>query len=215
MTYKGNLLPPILQREGNTDFRRMLLIGVVTFVVVVLIFGYSYFFVKFMIMKNKLADTQQQLASLAPTVVKAEKVISMRKELENTLDKYVSLLVGQVTWSNLFYDLNSVAPVDLWLISIELTNKPGQQVTIGQSPVYTGKEEITEASYAGQVSGQTSISRPNSVSINGVSLTMPSIGVFIKNLYQLPYFKEIKLIKASRDDQGITFQITALVKDDL
>lgn len=213
MIYKVNLLPQNLQHEGNIDIRRLLTIGVVTLLATVLIIGYSFFVVNFMVMKKQLAEAQQQLANLSPIVTRTEKMISERKEIEKSLDQYNSLIKKQVAWSDMFSDLNNVTPVDLWLNSMELSYKPDAKVTVGSSPVLTGNENPVQP---GQATGQSAkAGRPNVVTFNGASLTISSIGVFMNNLYQLPYFQEVKLIKASRDSQGIAFQITALLKDDL
>ncbi|KUK52793.1 MAG: Fimbrial assembly family protein [Desulfotomaculum sp. 46_296] len=212
MIYKVNLLPPNLQHEGNIDIRRLLTISVVTFLATVLIFGYGFFVFNFLVMKKQLAEAQQQLANLSPIVARTEKIINERKKIEKTLDQYNSLIKKQVTWSDMFFDLNNVTPVDLWLNSMELSYKPDAKLTIGSSPVLTGNQNSERSA---QAAGQTEAGRPNVIAFNGASLTISSIGVFMNNLYQLPYFQEVKLIKASRDSQGITFQITALLKDDL
>ncbi len=214
MIYKVNFLPPNLQREGNIDLRRLFLISGVTLIVTLLAISCGFLVINFFVMNNQLRGTQQQLAELALVVDRVEKITSERKELEKTIDQYNFLLKRHVVWSDMFYDYNNISPVDLWLNSVELSYKPDLKVTIGSSPVITGKEEQKQSSLAG--SGQSvDIQRPNQVDFKGASLTMSSIGVFINNLYQLPYFKEVKLIKASRESQGITFQITALLKDDL
>jgi len=214
LIYKVNFLPPKLQREGNIDLRRLFLIGGVTLLVTLAVISYSILVITFFVMKNQLKGTQQQLADLAPIVARVQKITSERKELEKSIDQYNYLLKKHVSWSDMFYDFNNVSPVDLWLNSMELSYKPDLKVTVGSNPVITGREEQKQPSKAG--SGQpVDIQRPNQVIFNGASLTMSSIGVFMNNLYQLPYFKEVKLIKASRDNQGIAFQITALLKDDL
>lgn len=213
MIYKVNFLPPNLQREGNIDLRRLFIIGGVTLMVTLLVIGYGFCIISYFVMKNQLKETQLRLDNLAPIVARVKKITSERKELEKAINRYNFLLRKQVRWSDMFYDFNKVCPVDLWLNNVELYYKPGLKVTVGSNPVLTGKEVSKRFSQAG--SGQiTDIQRPNQIAINGASLTMSSIGVFINSLYQLPYFKEVKLIKASRDSKGITFQITALLKDD-
>jgi len=214
LIYKVNFLPPNLQREGNIDLRRLFFIGGITLLVTLLVIGYSIFVITFFVMKNQLKESQQQLAELAPIVANVKKITSEREELEKAIAQYNFLLKKQVCWSDMFYDYNNICPVDLWLSSVELTYKPDLKVTIGSSPVLTGKEESKQFVQA-ESRQLVDIQRPNQVAINGASLTMSSIGVFINNLYQLPYFKEVKLNKASRETQGITFQITALLKDDL
>ena len=214
MIYKVNFLPPNLQREGNIDLRRLFLIGGVTLLVTSLVIGYGFCIINYFVMKNQLKETQLRLNNLAPIIAKVNKITSERKELEKSINRYNFLLRKQICWSDMFNDFNKVCPVDLWLNNVELNYKPDLKETVGSSPVLTEKEESKRFSQAG--TGQLAdIKRPNQIVINGASLTMSSIGVFINNLYQLPYFKEVKLIKASRDSEGITFQITALLEGDL
>ena len=35
---------------------------------------------------------------------------------------YKGLLNRQITWSSLIYDLNNIAPTDLWLVELDMTN---------------------------------------------------------------------------------------------
>ncbi|MEW5818350.1 MAG: PilN domain-containing protein, partial [Spirochaetota bacterium] len=59
------------------------------------------------------------------------------------------------------------------------------------------------------------VPRSNTVMIRGFSRTVPSVGVFINNLCQSQYFKEIKLNKINAENEGMKFELTAVVKDEV
>ncbi len=77
MTYKVNLLPSKLRREGLVDVRRLIIISVTTLVIAAILGGYGTFLFLFFNQKSELDNTRQQLASLTPI---ANRVQEMRKE---------------------------------------------------------------------------------------------------------------------------------------
>jgi type IV pilus assembly protein PilN len=185
VTYKVNLLPSKLRREGLVDVRRLIIISVTTLVIAAILGGYGTFLFLFFNQKSELDNTRQQLASLTPIANRVQEMRKERKEMEATLQAYSSLLKKQIIWSDLFYDLNKITPVDLWLVEVEI------------SPP---KEE--------QKDNQAKI-----INLKGFSLTVPSIGLFMNNLSQLSYFKEVKLVKLNKESGGISFQITTLLRE--
>lgn len=208
--YKVNLLPPQLQREGVIDFRRLILIGGATLLLAVILGGYGIFLINYLSMKNELASNKQQLASLSPLVSRVEEIVKERKELEATLEEYNAILEKHVAWSDLLYDLGDIAPVDLWLTDLDIANK---------TPAAKEQSSIAKPDAAPKADAQPKeadmYSRLYTISYKGISQTVPSIGVFIRNLTMLPYFEEVKLVKIESDDQGAKrFEISAKVKDE-
>ncbi len=185
MTYKVNLLPPKLQREGLVDVRRLIIISLTTLVIAAILGGYGIFLFLFFNQKSELANTRQQLASLTPIANRVEEMRKERKKMEATLQAYGSLLKKQIIWSDLFYDLNKITPMDLWLVEVEISLPKEEQKT-------------NQAKF---------------INLKGLSLTVPSIGVFMNNLSQLSYFKEVKLVKLNKESEGISFQITTLLRE--
>lgn len=195
MNYKVNLLPPKLRREGIIDVRRLIIISLTTLLVAAILGGYGTFLFLFFNQKSELDNTRQQLASLAPIVNRVQEIKKERKELEAALQEYIILLKKQIIWSDLFFALNNVTPNDLWLVEVETTfPKEGQK-----SGPEGGKPEV--------------LVRPEIMNFKGFSCSVPSIGLFMNNLSQLSYFKEVKLVKLNKENEGISFQITTLLRE--
>lgn len=226
-TYKVNLLPPKLQLEGTIDFRRLAVIGGTTLFAAVILGGYGAFLLHFYSIKNDLEATKQQLASLAPLVSRVEGIKNERKGLEAALTEYHSILEKHIDWlSDLLSDLGDIMPVDLWLIDLDLYNKPVEQKAKSPDSTSQGtkaKKSETDAPAAAKAKSSKSagqgqeesgaFAKPNMIKFTGFSRTVPSIGVFINNLHKLPYFKEIKLNKISAEGEGFKFEISAILRD--
>lgn len=189
--YKVNLLPQQLQREGAIDIRRLAVIIGSALPAAAALACYIIFLINFGVLKSDLAETRAQLSYLAPAVSQVEEMIRERAELEASVGEFDGIINNHLTWAGLMNDLGIIAPVDLWLTGLEVSNKPTDN-------------EVKEADpYA----------RPNLVSCRGIARTLPSVGIFIRNLSGLPYFEEIKLVRANAVSEGIEFEIIARVKE--
>jgi hypothetical protein len=94
-------------------------------------------------------------------------------------------------------ELGKAAPIDLWLTGLNVANKDDSA-----SKTAPGRGQEESAVYT----------RPNQLEIKGVSRSLPSIGIFIRKLIELPYFEDVELIKVSSVREGMEFEITARVK---
>jgi len=209
--YKVNLLPPHLQREGLIDFRRLTIITGTTLLIAIVLGSYGAFLFNFYTMKNDLAASRQQLEALAPMVARVEGLRKERKELEAILEEYKYILEKHIAWSSLLYDLGDVTPIDLWLVDMDLANNQETKPQVGG----TAAASAPKAPAAKEQQYAYAYPRPNVITFKGYSRTVPSIGVFVNNLYKLPYFKTIKLKSISDEPEGFHFEITANVKDEL
>ncbi len=193
--YRVNLLPQQLQRDGTVDIRRLAVVAGSALPMAVLLVCYIIFLINFGAVKNDLAETKAQLSSLAPAVAQVEGMIKDRAAMEEAIGEFDGILKDHMSWSGLMHELGGIAPVDLWLNGLEIFNKLAQT-----SP---GSEQSEPDPYA----------RPNLVSFRGIARTLPSVGIFIRNLNGLPYFKEVKLVKVNSVSEGMEFEIIAVVKD--
>jgi type IV pilus assembly protein PilN len=189
--YKVNLLPQQLQREGTLDIRRLAVIIGSALPAAAALACYIIFLINFAVLKSDLAETRAQLSYLAPAVSQVEEMIRERAELEAAVGEFDGIISNQLTWAGLMNDLGIIAPVDLWLTWLEVSNKPADNEAEEADP------------YA----------RPNLMSCRGIARTLPSVGIFIRNLSGLPYFEEIKLVRANAVSEGIEFEIIARVKE--
>lgn len=201
--YRVNLLPPKLQREGIIDFHRLALVGGITLLLAVALGSYSTFLLNFSSLKNDLESTKQQLVSLTPLVTGVEGIINERKELEAILEEYNTILNKRITWSSdLLADLVETVPVDLWLVELNIYHKPVEQQA----------KSITAAP---DDAAQGESSKPNVMTVKGFSRTVSSVGVFINKLCLLPYFYEVRLNNLNSESEGIKFELTAIIRDDI
>lgn len=201
--YRVNLLPPKLQREGIIDFHRLALVGGITLLLAVALGSYSTFLLNFSSLKNDLESTKQQLVSLTPLVTGVEGIINERKELEAILEEYNTILNKRITWSSdLLADLVETVPVDLWLVELNVYHKPVEQ----QAKSITAIPDDA---------AQGESSKPNVMTVKGFSRTVSSVGVFINKLCLLPYFYEVRLNNLNSESEGIKFELTAIIRDDI
>ncbi len=202
-SYKVNLLPPGLQREGIVDVHRLVRLIALTLSLAFLLGGYGYFLFSFWSAKNELAAVRQELTALRPVLSRVEDVREKRIAAEAAYQEYSTLLDRHQTWagllSDLFHDLNNIAPVDLWLLELE---------------IYPAPEAAGEESEKKEGRGKPDqFARANSISIKGSSRTVSSVGVFIKNLNRLPYLQNVALKKIAALDDAFNFEITAGLKE--
>ncbi len=197
--YKVNLLPPRLQREGIIDVRRLVLMLAAVLPAVLLLGGCLLFRVNYSVLDNELAETKTQLAALAPALARMEGVVRDRTELQETIEECEEISRKHVAWSGVLDELGKAAPIDLWLTGLNLANKDD---AASKTVPSRGQEE--SAVY----------SRPNQLEVKGISRSLPSIGIFIRKLIELPYFEEVELVKVNAVNEGMEFEITAKVKGD-
>lgn len=213
--YKVNLLPPKLQREELVDISRLLMTAVITFITVVILGVGGFFIINYFNMRNEIASATQQIATLQPTVAYVENLRKERMTMEATETDYKALLNKQITWSSLLYEMNDIAPVDVWLVELDIQYvqpapaKPGTPAAAA-APAAKPATKDNQA-----VQNAEPIPWPNTVTIKGLSRTVPAIGIFVKNLKQLPYFSDVVINKISSDAQGNSFDITASIKGEI
>lgn len=206
--YRVNLLPPRLQREGTLDVRRLVFVAGITALAAAMVVWYTAFLFNFLTAKTELAATRQQLASLSPLVKRAEAVAKERRAAEAALKEYEAALGERRTWSDLLMDLTHVTPVDLWLVELELYYRD----LGGEKPEPKSDQAPGETKKGENVTGV--IPRPNAVLLRGYARTVPSVGVFVNNLQQMSYFKQVEFKKLVAEADGLKFEINATLRDE-
>lgn len=194
--YKVNLLPQHLQREGAIDIRKLAVMLAVALPAAVILGCYIIFLINYSGVKNELAETKSQAASLAPAAAWVAGIVRERTEMEAAMEEFDQILKNHKSWSGLMDDLGNIAPIDLWLTGLEISAKPFDAL-----PDSKQKEPDPYAS-------------PSLMSCKGTARTVPSIGIFLRNLNGLPYFAEVKLVKVNAVSEGLEFEIIARIKDE-
>jgi type IV pilus assembly protein PilN len=199
--YRVNLLPPKLQREGLVDVRRLLLTSVAIVLVFVILGTGVGFVLSFNNVKQEMNYANQQLAVMQPTVDMVQSLQSQIQTMRSTDADYRGLLDRQVTWSTLVYKLNEIAPSDLWLTELDMSNAdlskdPAAKQVSTAFPAAPGAAGVPGASgnvvAMGNAQGSSEpYPYPNVITIKGMANSVTSIGIFDQNLNNLPYFKNV------------------------
>ncbi|NSW84209.1 MAG: hypothetical protein HPY90_13220 [Syntrophothermus sp.] len=202
--YRVNLLPPKLQREGNIDFRRLFAVAGITFVSGAVVGGYGLFLGIYFGLKAELAATKQQIATLHPLALQAEKIQAERKGLEAAMREYEAILAERRTWWPMLADLNKIAPADLWLTGLDLSYVPGSEQDKGAGPGGTSSEKQAQDALPG---------RPNTLILRGSSRSLSSIGIFQYRLTRGGCFRQVELRRVAPGSGGISFEIAAHLEE--
>jgi Tfp pilus assembly protein PilN len=227
--YRVNLLPPKLQHEELVDVRRLLLISVsivLAFVILGTVVGFA---LSYITVEQELKTVDQHLAILQPTVDMVQGLQSQIEAMQSTESDYKGLLDGQVNWSTLIYKMNEIAPSDLWLTELDMSNADlskdpaAKQVSNAgaAAPGVPGANGNTVAMSNAQSPGEP-YPYPNVISISGMANSVTSIGIFVQSLNQLPYFKNVAIKTigyqtlsaqgGSAPVEANTFEITAYLR---
>ena len=235
--YKVNLLPTELQRDISIDFRKLVKRLSVSLLAITLLASYSAFLYSFYSNRKDIARTERYLNELRVTVTKVEDIKKQRQNNEQSVQTLRELLSKRLSWSPLLEDLNCNLPVDMWLESFDLSftdlqtstgaagQSPGQpkalapQAQAQSKPAQTGNGASSDgqAPAAGQKGPlpPASLTVPNTLTLEGYSRTVPSIGIFVNNLNRMPYFNRVTLNEISEDKKygAIRFKVTAMLKE--
>ncbi|WP_073164376.1 PilN domain-containing protein [Desulfofundulus australicus] len=201
--YRVNLLPPKLQREGTIDVRRLFLLAGITVLLAGFVGLCVFFPLNYFLMKNELELTRQQIAELEPVVNRVQALRKERQDLEKAVAEYRTIFRERKTWSSFISGLDSITPVDLWLMGLEISHR--------QEPGERGEGGTAGGGAGSRPAG--SPDRPNMVVFKGVSRTLSSVGVFEQHLHQLGVFERLELKKISAGDNGLNFEITGYLRE--
>jgi type IV pilus assembly protein PilN len=227
--YKVNLLPPRLQHEELVDIRRLLLTSLIAVLVLVVLGAGVSFVISDIVVHQEIASAIQQLTSLQPTVAMVQNMQNQTRLMLSTDNDYRSLLNRQMTWSGLIYDLNDIAPTDLWLVELDMTN-----ADLSKNPEAAGNgsgsapgSNMNAVVRSNAQNGSEPVPYPNVVTIKGMAGSVTSIGIFVQNLNRLPYFKSVVINTITSQAagsqannpqvpnsqaEGTSFEITAYLK---
>jgi Tfp pilus assembly protein PilN len=196
-----NLLPPKLQREELVDVRRLLLTSVSAVLALAILAAVVVFVISFNNVKQGINYANQQIGIMQPTVDMVQGLQSQVQAMLSTEADYKSLLGRQVTWSTLIYKLNEIAPSDLWVTELDMSNTdlskdPAARQASTAFPAAPGASGVPGANgnivAMGNAQGSSEpYPYPNIITIKGMANSVTSIGVFDQNLNNLPYFKNV------------------------
>lgn len=183
-TYRVNILPDELARgDQPTGLRlpsRPVLIGLVSGVL--LLGAYGAFLSSWFSAGQELEETRVQLRALEPTLQKVEEVRAAKEKAQARVDAWRGIMNERAVWTPLLDDLQYSLPVDMWFTRVTI----GERKTMAQ-----GEKEST-----------FEIPGVSMITIEGSSLSVPSVGVFVRNLQLLSYFSSVEVIEITEDKEG-------------
>ncbi len=218
--YDINLLPRKLQRKFNIDLKRTA--GVLALFLVTAGFfgGYYSLLYKSRNLNKEITSIENALEQIAPRVTQVKQLHNYRMENEEKLKAFQDIVKGRLLITPILEDIGLVLPEDLWLTEFSVESRLDYQprggfaspggVPLG-NPV-NNKQEETGA-------GEPVITPPppNIVKLQGVAHSAVSVGVFVNNMSQLPYFSSVDLLKVYENTaggKGYAFTVMARLKED-
>lgn len=196
-------MPPELQQNNSTyvkkDLRRIVRIITAGSIVFVLLIFYGRFLFVSNSLERDIVETEARLAQLQDTVKQVKEVQKQRLAEEQSVKNYKKLLAERKSWSELLEEIEACLPADVWLNNVDAS--------------FIGAESQAESAPRGI--SQLIITNPNGLTIEGYSLTVPSIGVYFNKLGHIPDLEEVSLYEIREDSRRIAlrFKITAALKE--
>lgn len=216
MSYKINLLPAELQSKPPVNLRRLFLLLLSIFVFAGLLASYGFFLWNYQQVSKQLGNLNQNLPRIEREVARLEGIKKQRLDLERRSDQLEALLQTRQKWPGMLTALTKVVPGDVWLTSLRLeeirekqtpmekkvpagASLPMQpnvaqkslesiQKSLERATPEESKETKTKLEGASTIPGV-----PNTLFLEGASYSVPSVGIFIYHLQQLPYFSKVAL----------------------
>lgn len=183
LPYKTNFLPLELQGVGLRKIR-CLVVGTVLLAVIFL--GCCWMLAgRCAKLKKELAIVQNEIQDLTPAYRSAENIKREYAAMEGLYQEYTSIVSQMQAWSEMLLDLNRIAPAGLYLVELDIGIQPDSKK---QSP---GKNII----------------------MKGCTEDLSAVGVFLIELRRLAYFQEVALDKVTPTSGGMSFQVTASIKE--
>ena len=219
--YKLNLLPVELQRDLSIDIKGLVKRVTITITVFLLLASYGMFLFMGYLTQKEINDTEKYLNQISATVKKVEGVKAQRIKNEENTKKFKEILNARQARFPILEDLSYNMPVDLWLENVDMSYVASGQAA--NTPANgSGGAAQTQPAAQSQTQGQAAAKKeavsppvPNTMIIEGYSLTVPSIGIFMNNLYLMPYFSSVVLNELNTDEKSgnIKFKLTAVLKE--
>lgn len=184
--YKTNFLPLELQSAG---LHKYCCLASVAALMAVIFLGSCWMLAeRCASLKNELAIAQKDIQDLDPVYKIAQDIQQRRAAAERICQEYRAAISRRQEWSKVLLDLNRIAPADLWLVELEMGSQQQKTDSEKQSP---GERMIMKGG-AGDLS---------------------AVGILLIELGKLPYFQEPTLESAAPVPDGLSFQITAAIKE--
>ena len=221
--YEINLLPAELRRKTSIELKRLLMLLLCILLPAGLAGGYSFLLIEINHRHLEVNNIDRQLAQLKPQVNQTLQLRQERGQIEQQIPVLQSLLEHRFTITPILNDIADNLPVDLWITGLSVEYRanylprggfasPGLLSPPADAPL---KQEAGTGA-GQQPEEQQALPLPNVLILQGISYSSASIGVLVGKLSALPYFQSVDLVKvhtADQGEQGLTFQIEAMLRE--
>jgi hypothetical protein len=147
-------------------------------------------------LKSELVIVQKEIQDRAPAYKNAALIKKECAAAERLCQEYTAIISRRQEWSKMLIDLNRIAPADLWLVELEIGEIGSQQQKSDS------KKESSEKELFGK-----------EIIMKGNTGDLSAVGVFLIELGKLPCFQQLALDNVTCTTDGMSFQITASVKE--
>lgn len=216
--YKINLLPVELQKDLSIDVKGLVKRVSIATTVILLLFGYGAFLFMGYLTQREINDTERYLSQISSSVKKIEDIKAQRIKNEESTKKFKELLNTRLARFPMLEDLSYNMPVDLWLENVDMSYVAPEQTAANASPgAAQGQTAQSQPQGQAPASKQETVSppEPNTLILVGYSRSVTSIGIFMNNLYRMPYFSSVVLNELNTDEKSgnVKFKLTAQLKE--
>jgi len=214
--YKLNLLPVELQKDLSIDVKVLVKRVSIAATVILLLFGYGTFLFIGFLTQKKINDTERYLFQISSAVKRIEDVKAQRIKDEESTKKFKELLNSRLARSPMLEDLSYNMPADLWLENINMSYVAPEQAT-ANAPSGAVQEQTDQPLSQRQAPVTLEVvspPEPNTLVLIGYSRSVQSVGIFMNNLYGMPYFSSVVLneLHTNENSGNVKFKLTAQLK---
>ena len=202
-----NLLPKELRKTGKgfvLSKSNLYLLGGGAVVIILMLLVTTFQTLKLKSLDRKIMEAQRKKEQLRENIQMVDAINELKNNIIKRMTGIQNLDKNRSTWIKVFQDLSDRVPEYVWLSSFKETPKQLPQVTpnpaAGTEAVQDTVKKVTQK--------QAFIS---DMTIDGYSLSINNLAIFMINLMRSDYFKNIELnfvrADAVEDQKVFVFQL--------
>jgi Tfp pilus assembly protein PilN len=202
-----NLLPKELRKTGKgfvlSKNNLYLLVGG-TVVIILMILVTTFQTLKLKSLDRKIMEAQRKKEQLRENIQMVDAINELKNNIIRRMSGIQNLDKNRSTWIEVFQDLSDRVPEYVWLSSFKETPKQQPKAT----PTPAAGSEASQDTVKKVTQKQAFIS---DMTIDGYSLSINNLAIFMINLMRSDYFKNIELnfvkAEAVEDQKVFVFQL--------
>lgn len=202
-----NLLPKELRKTGKgfvLSKNNLYLLGGGTVVIILMILVTTFQTLKLKSLDRKIMEAQRKKEQLRENIQMVDAINDLKNNIIRRMSGIQNLDKNRSTWIKVFQDLSDRVPEYVWLSSFKETPKQQPQAT----PTPVAGSEASQDTVKKVTQEQAFIS---DMTIDGYSLSINNLAIFMINLMRSNYFKNIELnfvkAEAVEDQKFFVFQL--------